>query len=310
MKISSVRWGMILLGIGLFFLAINLGYLSHHVWWSLIRLWPVFIIAIGIEMIFRAGSLRYLAFLSPLIIALAFIYTAVSENRYDSFNWRYSIYSNDYDYSRDSKRFEFEREDSLKSLQVNFDFTAGQIWVGPTSRSLFSGDFEYWRESPTCKMERNESSAKIYVNSEENGKWRFWNRRHSSNDARVFIGDYLPVDIRLKSAAASVDMDLADMIVKNVRIEAGASDISLKIGCRSENIKVKVDSGASKVNLSVPYDMGIRLNIDAIISPTHFRGISLNKISGGYESDNYSTASCKAEINLDSGVSSVVIEGY
>lgn len=310
MKVSSVRWGMILLGIGLFFLAINLGYLSHHVWWSLIRLWPVFIIAIGIEMIFRGGGLRFLAFLSPLIIAGAFIYAAASDNHYSDFNWYYSFDSDDYDYSRDSKRFEFEREDSLKSLQVNFDFTAGQIWVGPTSRSLFSGDFEYWRESPSCKMERDASAAKIFIKSQENYHWRFWNKKHSNNDARVFIGDYLPVDIRLKSAAASVDMDLADMIVDNVKIDAGASDVSLKLGCRSSNIKVKVDSGASKVNISVPYDMGIRLDIDAVISPTHFRGISLKKVSGGYESDNYSTASCKADINLDSGVSSIELDGY
>jgi hypothetical protein len=310
MKISSVRWGIILLGIGLFFLAINLGYLTHHVWWSLIRLWPVFIIAIGIEMIFQRGSLRFLAVLSPLVIAAAFVYAAFADSDYNKFYWRHTFNSNDYDYSHDSKRFEFERDDSLKSLKVNFDFTAGQIWIGPTSRSLFSGDFEYWREPPTCKLKRDLYTAEIFVNSEENDRWIFGNRKHDNNDARVFIGDYLPVEIRLKSTAASIDMDLADIIVDNVRIDAGASDIGIKLGCRSKEVSVKIDSGASKVRLSLPYEMGIKLKMDTIVSPTNFRGLSLRKVAGGYESDNYATSSCKAEIDLDSGVSLVEIDAY
>jgi hypothetical protein len=313
MKISSIRWGVILLGIGLLFLAINLGYLSHHVWWSLIKLWPVFLIAIGIEMIFRNGNLRALAFLSPIIVAAAFAYAAIVDNQYDSYDWHYSFNSDNYDYSndsRESKRFEFDREDSLKNLQVNFDFVAGQIWVGPTSRSLFSGDFEYWRSSPSCRIERDNLEAKIYVKSQEGDSWRFFGRHRSKNDARIFIGDYLPVDLRLKSAAASVDMDLSEMIVENVRIDAGASDVALKLGCRAKEIMIKIDSGASKVRLSVPPDMAIRLKMDAVISPTNFHNLSLRKTSDGYESDNYSASSCKADIELDSGVSLVELDTY
>jgi hypothetical protein len=313
MKISSVRWGVILLGIGLLFLAINLGYLSHHVWWSLIRLWPIFLIAIGIEMIFRGGKLRALVFLSPILVAGAFAYAVFDNNQYDDFNWRYSFNSDDNDYSndsRDSKRYEFDREDSLKNLQVNFDFVAGQIWVGPTSRSLFSGDFEYWRDSPSCRIERDNQSATIFVKSDEGDGWHFIGRHRSKNDARIFIGDYLPVDLRLKSAAASVDMDLSEMIVENLRIDAGASSVALKLGCRAKEITVKIESGASKVRLNVPPDMGIRLKMDAVISPTDFHNLSMRKTPTGYESDNYLTSACKGEIELDSGVSLVELDTY
>jgi hypothetical protein len=310
MKISSIRWGVILLGIGLLFLAINLGYLSHHVWWGLIRLWPVFLIAMGIELIFRGGQLRILAFLSPLIVAAAFAYAAFNDNQYDSYDGHYSYRSDDYNSSRDSKRYEFDREDSLKNLQVNFDFSAGEIWIGPTSRSLFRGDFEYWRDSPSCRMERDALTAKIFVESAESGGWRFLGRRHSKNDARVFIGDYLPVDLRLKTAAASVDMDLSEMIVESVRIDAGASKVDLKLGCRANEIAIKIESGASKVHLSVPSEMGLRIKMDSALSPNNFGHQGLRKISDGYESDNYSSAACKADMILDSGVSLVELDTY
>jgi hypothetical protein len=310
MKISSIRWGVILLGIGLMFLAINLGYLSHHVWWNLIRLWPIFLIAIGIELIFRGGRLRILAFLSPLIIAAAFAYAAFGDNQYDSYDWHYSYRSDDTNYSQDTKRYEFAREDSLKNLQVNFDFAVGEIWVGPTSNSLFSGDFEYWRDSPSCRMERTDTGAKIFVESPQSHGWRFFGRSHSNNDARIFIGDYLPVDLRFKSAAASVDMDLSEMIVEKIDIDAGASKIDLKLGCRANEIAIRLESGASKVHLNVPSEMGLRIKMDTALSPNNFRNLGLRKTLDGYESDNYSSAACKADMVLNSGVSVVEIDTY
>jgi hypothetical protein len=310
MKVSSLRWGLILLGIGLIFLAINLGYLSHHVWWSLLTLWPVFLIAIGIELIFRRTRLRWLALLSPLLIVIAFAYAVITDNHYDSCEWPRSFGWNDSQLSRETRHFEYDRNDSLTNLQVDFEFTAGEIWVGPTSRLLFSGDFEYWRNEPTCNYERDGDSGKITIRSADHGNLGFiWNRR-TKNDARIFLGDYLPLDLSLKSAAASVDLDLSELIVNKLSIEAGASNVELKLGCRASEIMVRIDSGASKVRLDVPGGIGLKIRMDTALSSTNFRRLGLNKTSEGYESADYGASVCKAIVELDSGVSRLEIDYY
>ena len=70
MKVSSIRWGIIWIGIGLFFLAINFGVLDNLVFPALFSLWPILLIAIGVELIFRKTKFYFLALLSPLLIAI------------------------------------------------------------------------------------------------------------------------------------------------------------------------------------------------------------------------------------------------
>jgi hypothetical protein len=303
MRISSLRWGIILLGIGFTVLAIKFDYVDSYVWHTLFALWPVFIIAIGIELIFRGTRLHYLALLSPLLIAGTFIYAGLTTERNNwGDRWNNRRWFNE-DFNRDTKHYSFDKDALLKNLELDIKFGAGEVWLGPTSNALFTADLEYRRNEPSCNLSISGENGKISVKSTELRAFYFWNDNKLKNDARMFVTDSLPLDITLDAAAASADLDLTDLIVNSVRLESGASSVDLRLGCRSNNVSVKINSGASRVMISVPREMGLKFALDAALSSTNLRDLDLVKTKGGYESNNYESA-------VDSGVSSLEVDYY
>ncbi len=308
MKVSSLCWGVIFIGIGAFFLGINTGYLSHYVWLKLISLWPVILIAIGIALVFGRTKMKYLALLAPLLFALTFIYVAV-----DGWGAR-GYYSYDYDYSskysREVYEYQVDSDSDVKELDIEIDFGMGEMWIGPSNNELFSGDFEYRTKRPQIKYAVDNGVGELRVKSRDLQKLNFFKRRNFKNDARVFIADYLPLDLDLDIGAARVELDLADHKLRTLYLDTGAADIDIKLGDKSKSQKIDIDSGASSISIRVPRDMALEIDSDIALSETNFNSAGLEKYHGKFRSDNFGTASCTAYIEIDSGVSEIKVYYY
>ena len=69
----SLRWGLTFIAAGLFWLLIRLDVISAEVFLYALTLWPLWLIAIGIEMIFKRGNLRALGYISPALMVGVFV---------------------------------------------------------------------------------------------------------------------------------------------------------------------------------------------------------------------------------------------
>ncbi len=311
MRVSSLRWGIILVGIGLFFIGINFGYLSYYVWVELLALWPILLIAIGLELAFRRSRLSYLGILSPLLIFLTFVYVAAI-----SWDKGYYDYQRSDDrrqsrtYTREVYNYEIDRDPEIKRLDLDIDFDMGELWIGPSSDRLFSGDFEYRYRKPRCKYDSDGDTGRIRIRTKDSKHFNIFNKNRFKNDARIFIADYVPLDLDLDIGAAYVELDLYELIIDKLSLNTGAAKIELRLGCRSKDISIDIDSGASQVIIAVPREMGLEMDSDAALSSTNFKKAGLEKYQGKYRSDNYNSSDCKADISIDSGVSRIEIEYY
>ncbi len=307
MRISSIRWGILLLCVGLIFLANNLGYLDYDVWGSIITLWPVLIIAIGVEILFRRSRLWFLSLASPLLIVAAFAYAVLAAEQLGSKTFMFNRWE---DLRRKTKQYEFDRDESLKRLNLDIDCAVGDLWLGSSSSSLFESDFEYYGRDPKCRLEKSGDEATIFVESGKPGRVRFFKTSKSAGDARLFVADWLPLRISVNSAASAVEMDLRELMLTDLDIDAGASNTVLRFGLKSDQVLARLSSGASSVRLFVPREAGIMIAHDGALSSTNFSEIGLKKFEGRYKSDNFETAKCRIELNIDSGVSSIELEYY
>jgi len=312
MKVSSLCWGTVFLGAGLFFLFINMGYLDHYVWVRLLALWPVVLIAIGLALIFNKTKLKYLAFSAPLLLALAFVWVAVSEWGYcRSYDFDYKFHGrSSSSYSREVYEYIVEKDPEVKRLDVDIDFGLGELWVGATSNTLFSGDFEYRRNKPDCKYNTVGDEARIEVRSRDIRGMSIFRKRNFKNDARIFIANYLPLELNIDIGAALVELDLSEHKLKKLNLDTGAAKVDLRLGCGWDDLEIDIDSGASDITIIVPHEMGIEIDSDVAFSSTNFRRAGLEKIRGVYRSDNFNSADCKATISIDSGVSEIEIQYY
>jgi len=310
MKISSLCWGVFFLGIGLFFLAINMGYLDHLVWLKLFSLWPVILIAIGITVIFKRTKLKFLGLAAPLLVALTFVYVAASEWGYC---YDYNYYYNSRSYSgnnREVYEYSVEGDPDVKSLNVEMDFGLGELWIGATSKGLFDGDFEYRSIRPQCNYKMVGDECRIDIRSKDWRGFNIFRKRNFKNDARIFIADFLPLDLNLDIGAAKVDLDMADHMLKKLNLDTGAAEIDLRLGCRLPKIDIDINAGASRLTIYVPHEMALEIDSDVALSSTNFKRIGLTKEHGVFRSDNFDSAGCTAVINIDSGVSEINIDYY
>ncbi|MCP4582641.1 MAG: hypothetical protein GY839_13610 [candidate division Zixibacteria bacterium] len=312
MKVSSLCWGVVFLGAGLFFLFINMGYLDHYVWVRLLALWPIALIAIGLALIFNKTKLKYLAFTAPLLFALAFVWVAFSEWGYCrsfDFNYKYNSRSSA-NYGREVYEYVVESDPEVKRLDVDLDFGLGELWVGGTSNTLFNGDFEYRRSKPNCKYKTVGDEGRIEVRSRDLRGLNIFRKHNFKNDARIFIADYLPLELTIDIGAASVDLDLSEHKLKKLNLDTGAAEVDLRLGCGEDDLEIDIDSGASDITIIIPHDMGLEIDADVALSSTNFRRAGLEKVRGIYRSDNFNSAECKATISIDSGVSEIKIQYY
>jgi len=307
-KISSIRWGIILLGIGLVFLAINFGYLDYFVWMRLLSLWPVLVIAIGLELIFKRTKLQFMALLSPLLLALTFLYVSSVDWQRDGYHFYYRWDNKDYE--QHVYHYSLEREDDIDNLEVDIDMGPGYFRVSSSDDELFVGDFEYHHEKPRCRFDKYENKGKIFIKTRDRGGYSIFRGSKYKNDARIFIADYLPLDMKIDVAAARLELDLSELIVKKLKLDTGAGDIKIKLGSRSDKVFLRIDSGASRIKIIVPEEMGLKIDSDIALSSTNFRRMGLEKHRGYYRSENFSTADCRALIDIDSGVSQIKIDYY
>lgn len=306
-KISTIRWGVILLGIGLYFLAINFDYINYSVWLELISLWPILLIAIGLEFIFSKTKYYWLGILSPLLIAFTFTYAAFSDGRScDNYNW-----SAKRSYRIEEFTYELSQDSTINNLKLYMDFGVGEMWVGPVSDKLFLGEFEYSYKKPRCSFKSSGANGEIRINTLARKNYNIFHRKKISNDANIFIADYIPLRLDFNIGAASVNLDLSDLIIKKLNLDTGAAKIDLKLGCQSkDDISVDINAGASQITIGIPREMGLVIDSDAALSSTNFKKLGLEKHNGAYRSNNYDSSDCRASITIDSGVSSIRVEYY
>jgi hypothetical protein len=57
-------------------LGCTLGYIGWGMWWTLLSLWPVLLISIGVKILGRAAGQSWISALAPLLIWAALFYAA------------------------------------------------------------------------------------------------------------------------------------------------------------------------------------------------------------------------------------------
>jgi hypothetical protein len=300
MNVARIRNGVLLVCLGLVLLLNNLDYVSWSVWYKILSLWPVLLVAIGIEIIFKKTALSFLTILSPILIFLAIIgpvyfshYEVRKPGIIQKMNWVKPV------------------EKNIKKAYLRVDLNAGGLEIRKDSLNLVDAQLEYWRSKPECdyKFAEKDSIALIKIKEKrEDWKgwfWGGWRKR----DWYLKLSDKIPFDLKVYSNAGFSDLDLADILVDDLLLELNASDCRIKLG-KKESIKIQVDANASSLKILIPKDCGLKIESDADLTSKEFRDLSIYKEEEKYWTTNYENSPYKIDLYLDGAVSHLKIESY
>lgn len=320
MKLDRVIWGVLLLFIGGVLLLDNFNVIEFY-WRNVWDFWPVFLIIIGINILFNRNNSQTgnIISLGVLVVTLCFLFVKGQERPeyskwwWSSRNGHHIEMDDDNDYSDTiTKQSFFEplvAGDTAKRniLEISGGGTSFNL-KGKTD-SLFVADVERKNSRFVLIKEKGDETNTLTFKLQDKRNRNRWSIGDGSNDVDLRL-NVLPVwEMNLKLGAGQIDFDLTDYKVRTFNFDGGAAELDVKLGSLLPITDVNVKTGVADVKISIPEGSGCRIKTKTGLSTKDFTGFT--KISEGvYETPNYQSSTKKIFINLDGGLSSFEVNRY
>lgn len=299
----SFFWPIVLIGIGVVALLFNTGWLDWDKVARLYQLWPVLLIALGVAILFRGRlSGRLMSLLGAVLVivlviavggAVAAIPRAIGGASGPVVTSHYSVAT-----------------DEVSAPHLDLSAGAAQITVhaGPTGSDLFRATIQApTDEKPEVGVETTTSTLTVNLPGRSGFHWGNLND-HRTVD--LMLNDQLPWVVRLSTGASQTTLDLSSAKVASVTVESGASTVKLTLPKPDATVPVNVSGGAMHLSVQRPAGVPIRVTASGGASSldvdgNHFGGLFHQ--GQDYLSPDYSNATGRYDISIESGASSIQI---
>lgn len=309
MPVGKVRTGVILISIGVLLLLNTTGMVDFGFWRWLGKLWPVILIAIGIEKMFssaQSSNMRNLAWLSPIIIVGVVSYAVVAgQNDDNSSTWNDGWQWN-WDDNSDSPTSTHTWSEPLnadaKRLDLVLEMSGGRLTVRGGSDP---GNLVVARTSNRGEKPKSTTS----VGADGVYTVRIAQRDNSDRRGRdqwiMKVTDSLPVKLKVEGGAARMRLDLSALKIESLELDAGAADIDIVLGSLVSNVICDLECGAAAMDITIPSVAGLRLDRDGVLSRLSQNDLNLVDRGSFSETEGYADSAVKIEMRVSSALTSL-----
>jgi hypothetical protein len=315
--------GILLIVIGIIFLFANTGWLSADFFWSLLQLWPIIFVVIGINFMTRGTTLRGLGSLLFLIALISVVSLAVASHVYlqDGQTWNagpitvtkdnISINNwtlNNSQNNKQTSQYESDVPSSAKTYSAEIKFGAGNLTIDSVSDKLISADFSSPSSAAADVTIDEGTNTEITIASPAKSGWIFGSQPNQT--WQIHLNDKLPSSLDVKTGASSNHLDLSNLNLQDLKLDVGAAETTVKYGIKNSSVTSSINIGAASLTLQIPDSMGVALTYEGGVSSISLPS-DIKKTGGShYKSTDFDSSSSKLTITIKAGVSSINIERY
>jgi len=282
---------LVLVGGGILLLLENFGAIDVDFWWALGRLWPILLIALGLDLILgRSSPGRALSALLTVGLLLAVGFAAFYVFAPDEWTASEQIVRMD---STDAASAEI----TLSCNRCSIDLASA-----PSQEALIEGTVTTYRFSNLTRSAVRTADRLEYELSETTWRWLpRWSRRSDDAAWRLSATEAMPIDLRL-SAAGEIHADLERALVRSASLtsDEGRSRLVLSAASSAQYRVIAPD-----LTLVVPIDVGLRIESSAVTFALPAGFVQSGSL---VLSPDWQTASTRATVLLRSSVERVRIE--
>ncbi len=305
----SFFWPLVLIGAGVVLLLSNLGYLPWRSWNVLWRLWPLLLVALGIDVLIGRRS-TVGAIISGLLMllliggAVAVVFFAQNipglANLTQPVEWH-------------TEHVEHPLA-GVERGRVGIDWTSapGYLSTLRDSPNLIEGDVTYRGELVFDVGVRGDQ-ADVELDSHFSGPWLgpfdFGGQAEERWDVRL-SPDVL-FDLTLDAGSGPCDFDLAGLQVSDLFLDVGSGSIDLTLPS-SSTFEASISGGSGSITIVLPKSVGARVVLDSGSGSFHpderFRLVEGEWDNDGvWQTGNFDTAEHTIVLRIDQGSGSISI---
>lgn len=309
-------WGVILLLGGGVLLMDNLGVFDFH-WRSVMQMWPVIIIMVGINLLLpKRGAGRAVSLIITVIALLFLVSVGISTPKNDFWGFETNNW-----FERGGQRSERSSsraksthilsqvyEAEIQSVKLNIHGGAVRYEIEDAT-----DDHLFWARNETTigghqldYRTLSDSSAQLDF-SMKNTQSNDWNLGSNKNEAKMRLHRSPVWEINLKMGAGSADFDLRDYKIARLDMDCGASSVEAKLGDPYGHSVLDFNGGAASVEIEIPESAACRITVNSALTSKDFPGFE-KQTDGSFETPGYRDSGDRYTIRFSGGVSSFSVK--
>ncbi|MFW6306774.1 MAG: LiaF transmembrane domain-containing protein [Bacillota bacterium] len=306
-KKSQVKWGIILIGLGILFLLNTMGIINNFNWSLLLQFWPVIIILIGLNIVLKNTPLWWLT--SVIFVCAVLALFLISPETYDNdFN-----FIPPYMVNRDkgTYRTDVKIEEGIERLNLYINFTAGRLRLNSVhnNENLYEANIRYINDKPDINYDFNEvnNTASLVIDQPEGSD--SWLNIGGDNNWRIYLTPDIPVSININAGAGDFNLNLEDLMIEELSFNSGAGDMEIDLGDYAKY--VRLNSAAADVDINIPEGKAVSIKTSGLINNNNFLDQGLIKINDRtYQTTDYNNSDNKIMIEVNSPASNIDLDFY
>jgi hypothetical protein len=295
----SYAWPLVLITIGLVFLLANYGVIPGVNALSLINLWPLLLILVGVDIaIGRRWPLAAIG-IDVAVIAMGLVLLMTTPTFLGD---PFFIVNGGAPGERDVS----VARQSATTLSLSMNAGAGRFHVGGGSTTLVeahSVDNDLYLR----RANFDSGGAHADVRIDQNGSRRFGGSTSGVADVETRIASDVPTDLSINGGAGEFVVDLSDVTLRSASLNVGATSLSLTLPKPTAEVSISVNAGASSIVIVVPEGIEARVTTSGAIVTVRSSNPRVTASGSVAETSGYGTAQARVTVRVTAGASSVAI---
>lgn len=293
----SLVWPLVMIGFGVFFLLSNLGILDWELLPTLLRLWPLLLVAIGLDLLLGRRSGIWAGITVAIILAM---FTGGVWLVQTTTNiWAGELVTQDVS----------EKLDGADSAEVFIDMGAGVLEIDSmTSNSLLvSGTIQSSDDEKVREVFELEGDTAVFELSTRGinykPSWFFDEEIDREKTWELSFNDSVALDLVIDSGFGVTDIDASGLLLNSLEVDSGVGEIIVYLPPTGQ-YDVTIDAGVGQVTVYIPDEIEVRMQLDTGIGDTTISG-DFVKRNGFYYSDDFEGADDFVDLSIDGGVGQI-----
>ncbi len=293
----GISGAVILIGLGVAFLLSNLGVINFQ-WWALWRLWPIFFILIGLDIVLGRTTIgSIVAAMIGLVVVVGMIYWVGTTESSMPRPSGQSI-------TRDIEQVELGDVDRIEAY---VDIGAASATIEGLTDSPYVVDGTYTTDESIALLveyDRHGSRGDLSISQEGPDFW-FPTGPGYIGDLDLKITESVPVDLKVDTGVGSLNMDLSGIDLTSLKVDGGAGEVVIVLPDEG-SFEVDINAGVGRVELTVPGSQEARVELDGGLTSVNLSERFQKVDDDKWETRDYSESSGLV-INIDSGVGEIQV---
>jgi predicted membrane protein len=298
----SLFWPIILIGVGVIWLLINMGSLDANHLVVAFRLWPVLLIAIGLDMIFgrRSPALGALIGITTILLFIVLMYIGPSIGLVTMPELQ-------------TQQIQYETNDAEPyTLELRSGVETLTIHPGNDANLLVDANIVYYGELTTSDTNAADRTIVIEkANNEENifiPDWPAWmGDMGTDTNWDIALNPDVPVTMRIESGIGEINADLSQFDVRGIEAHLGIGATTMTLPAPQVPYIVTIHGGIGEVTLDLPDDVPVRVEAEAGLGSIDAAEWLTQVNDVAWESAAYADAEIAIHVDVEGGIGSINI---